>query len=206
MKQTMKQTMKTNKRLYESIMKDISKIVKNKLFEHEYFSTDMDSFDLSTLSEQQIDDIVNAIINSIKQDNTIFEYDMDDDNKYLAHVYTFIDNVDENDNLMHILDSYGIMLEFDAEIDAEVDEPYSSGDRDVPDYPGSVDITDIKIFNLRLTDGSDDNCKEIGTQYKKQIFDVFKTTEAYNDLLDTELDPDDFRYMPDSDEYYDPDF
>ena len=153
------------KALYEAIMKDISKIVKEKINENmkentinipsQYYDEDGD-IDLSDLSV-----LPQNIINALAKDlltNGVFQEDDRDDDCLMCSILPYINSKNENATILtRSLEDYGMCLSFNAEVDYEnIDHAaYPSNDIDVPNDPAyrECDIKDVVISGLMLTDG-----------------------------------------------------
>ena len=153
------------KALYETIMRDISKIVKKKINENmeentinipsQYYDEDgdIDLSDLSVLPQN----IINALAKDLLTNGDFQEDDRDDD-CLMCSILPYIDSKNENATILtRSLEDYGMCLSFNATVDYEnIDHAaYPSNDRDVPDDPAyrECDIKDVVISGLMLTDG-----------------------------------------------------
>lgn len=188
------------KALYESIMKDISKIVKKKINENmeentinipsQYYDEDGD-IDLSDLSV-----LPQNIINALAKDlltNGVFQEDDRDDDCLMCSILPYIDSKNENATILtRSLEDYGMYLSFNAEVDYEnIDHAaYPSNDIDVPNDPAyrECDIKDVVISGLMLTDGDQEimiNDPDIIEKVKDEILtsnviDNFRIEQEYS--------------------------
>ena len=153
------------KALYETIMRDISKIVKKKINENmeentinipsQYYDEDgdIDLSDLSVLPQN----IINALAKDLLTNGDFQEDDRDDD-CLMCSILPYIDSKNENATILtRSLEDYGMCLSFNVEVDYENigHSAYPSNDRDVPNDPAYREciVNDVIISGLMLTDG-----------------------------------------------------
>ena len=153
------------KALYETIMRDISKIVKKKINENmeentinipsQYYDEDgdIDLSDLSVLPQN----IINALAKDLLTNGDFQEDDRDGD-CLMCSILPYIDSKNENATILtRSLEDYGICLSFNVEVDYEnIDHAeYRSNNGDVPNDSAyrECDINNVIISGLMLTDG-----------------------------------------------------
>ena len=153
------------KALYEAIMKDISKIVKEKINENmkentinipsQYYDEDgdIDLSDLSILPKN----IIKALVKDLLINGNFQEDDRDGD-CLMCSILPYIDSKNENASILtRSLEDYGICLSFNVTIDYEnIDHAeYRSNNGDVPNDSAyrECDINNVIISGLMLTDG-----------------------------------------------------
>ena len=153
------------KALYEAIMKDISKIVKEKINENmkentinipsQYYDEDgdIDLSDLSILPKN----IIKALVKDLLINGDFQEDDRDND-CLMCSILPYIDSENKNASILtRSLEDYGICLSFNVEVDYEnIDHAeYRSNNGDVPNDSAyrECDINNVIISGLMLTDG-----------------------------------------------------
>lgn len=199
----MKYNIMNKKQLYNSIIKDVTKIIKKHLNEDlnndltPYLNKngEIDLSDLNSLPEFIINNLVNTILNNCEYESN------SNKSETTQEIYTITTNTDNDDIYLRSLNSYEIELSFIAEYDIEYIEGYDSYDYDVPSESPYLETHFINLYDITLNDGGNNKIK-----LSNELCDIVKNefcNSEFNDNLMTEIADynDIYDYDPKNNEY-----
>ena len=175
-----------NKKLYNNIISDISKIMKKKLYENN--EIDINQYveyqpkynfkylDLKKLPEKLIYELCDKIIDSDYQ----IDYNIDTDPKNTYGQFHIIYET-KNDPILKLLDSNEITIVFKADFIFDYKEG-QKGDYWTEPIPDYYYIKDAEIYDVYLTDSKDNYVQITDNNYMNILSDLLLND---NDIIET---------------------